>query len=284
MENALTVDVEDWYHVCDAGPLPEAPAVQRRVRQATESLLALLDEYGVKATFFVLGSVSRHDPALVSLIVSSGHEIASHGFSHRLVPELGREGFRDELIRTGDLLERQTGRRPVGFRAPQWSLGASTPWAFEILRKEGYRYDSSLNPLPIVGDRRGSRLPHRIAGGLLEFPPLVTSFPGINLPTGGGWGFRFFPQQLVTWSIRRLNEEGYPAVLYLHPREMEPNGPRLKLSPLREFVVYGPRRSVADRLRPLLSRYRFTTLEHLADSWDTASSFRHTMPPQPSLR
>jgi hypothetical protein len=159
-----------------------------------------------------------------------------------------------------------------------------TPWAFDILREEGYRYDSSLNPLPFVGNRRGSQIPYRTTGGLLEFPPLVTPIPGINLPTGGGWGFRFFPRSFVTGSIRKLNDRGYPAVLYLHPREMEADGPRLKLSPLRGFAVYGPRSSVADRLRTVLSRYRFTTLEQLAESWDTVSSFRHTMPPQPSLR
>lgn len=279
MKNALTIDVEEWYHVCCVGRLPEISSAECRVRHTTEMVLALLDQAGVKATFFMLGRVAQSEPGLAPLIAAAGHEIASHGWSHRLVTELSPEEFREELRRTADLLEQQTGRRPIGFRAPQWSLGAAPPWAFEILREEGYRYDSSLNPLPFIGDRRGPRTPHLIAGGLLEFPPLVTAFPGINLPTGGGWGFRFFPRSLVSGSIRRLNDLGCPAVLYLHPREMEPNGPRVPLSPLREFVVYGPRRSAADRLRPLLSDYHFTTLECLADLWDTASSFRHTMPP-----
>jgi len=279
MGNALTVDVEDWYHVCGTEPLPVVSAAECRVRRNTEALLALLDEFGVHATFFILGCVAHQDPGLVPLIASAGHEVASHGFSHRLVPELGKEGFRDEVRQTGDILAHQAGRRPVGFRAPQWSLGASTPWAFDILQEEGYRYDSSANPLPFVGERNGSRFPYRTRGGMLEFPPLVTPLPGINLPTGGGWGFRFFPHLIVTWGIRRLNGRGCPAVLYLHPREMETAGPRLKLSPLREFAVYGPRTSVVGRLRKILSRYRFTTMERLAESWDTVSSFRHSMPP-----
>lgn len=283
MKNALTVDVEEWYHVCGVGQLPEGRDPEHRVRRNTEALLELLDEFGVTATFFVLGSVACHDPGLVARIASSGHEIASHGYSHRLVPEIGRDRFRDEIRRTGELLERQSGRHPVGFRAPQWSLGSKTPWAFEILREEGYRYDSSLNPLPFVGDRRGLRTPYLVAGGLLEFPPLVTPLPGLNLPTGGGWGFRFFPRQFVTAGIRGLNNQGCPAVLYIHPREMDPHGPRLQLPRLREFVVYGPRRSVAQRLRPLLASLKFTTLEHLADLWDSASSYRPTTPLRPSL-
>jgi peptidoglycan-N-acetylglucosamine deacetylase len=283
MENALTIDVEEWYHLCGPDPLPEPEGRDRRVVKNTRAILALLHEFGIKATFFVLGSLAEEEPDLAPLIAEGGHEIASHGWSHRLVTTLEPEEFRGELRRTGELLEKQCGRRPVGFRAPQWSLGSSTPWAYEILREEGYRYDSSLNPLPFVGDRRGARVPHQTAGALLEFPPLVTPFPGMNLPTGGGWGLRFFPRSFAMGSIRALNDQGYPALLYLHPREMDPDGPRVKLSPFREFVAYGPRRSAAEVLRPILSRYRFTTLERLTDLWDTASSFRHTMPPQPSL-
>jgi polysaccharide deacetylase family protein (PEP-CTERM system associated) len=282
MENVLTIDVEEWYHVCGVGRLPDMRTVEHRVRRTTESLLGLLEACGVTATFFILGSVADRDPELVTLIASSGNEIASHGWSHRLVPELGKEGFRDEVQRTGELLARLSGRWPVGFRAPQWSLGTLTPWAFDILREAECRYDSSLNPLPFVGERRGSLIPYRTSNGMLEFPPLVAPLPGINLPTGGGWGFRFFPRSFVTWSIRKLNDRGYPAILYLHPREMEADGPRVKLSPLRSFAAYGPRSSAADRLKYVLSRYRFTTLERLTESWDTVSSSRHTMPHQPS--
>ena len=160
MENVLTIDVEEWYHVCGVR-LPDMRTVEHRVRRCTESLLGLLEACGVTATFFILGSVADRDPELVTLIASSGHEIASHGWSHRLVPELGKEGFRDEVQRTGELLARLSGRWPVGFRAPQWSLGALTPWAFDILREAGYRYDSSLNPLPFVGEWRGSLIPYR---------------------------------------------------------------------------------------------------------------------------
>ncbi len=273
MDNAFTIDVEDWYHVCgvDAGPVPPS---RRRVVRNVERILSLLAEFGVTATFFVLGSVAEQEPQLVPMIAAAGHEIASHGYSHRLVTQLGPELFRDEVRRTGEILERQGGRRPVGFRAPQWSISAAaTPWALAVLREEGYLYDSSCNPLPFVGERKGRRSPYAVetvAGPLLEVPPMVTPSPLGNLPTGGGWGLRFFPRALIGGTVERLNAAGDPAVLYLHPREMEADGPRLALSPLRGFVVYGPRRSAEARLRYLLQRFSFRTLRQLVEQWQPA--------------
>ncbi|WP_298268508.1 polysaccharide deacetylase family protein [Geobacter sp.] len=272
--NALTIDVEEWFHVCGLPGEPAPLQGEERVVAAVERILSLLADCRARATFFVLGCVAEQHSALVPAIAAAGHEIASHGWSHRLVTGLTPAEFRDEVRRTGDLLERQTGRRPTGFRAPQWSLCRKrTPWAFPILREEGYRYDASLSPLPFVGNRRGPRGPHAIAtpaGEIMEFPPLVTPTPFGNLPTGGGWGFRFFPERIIVATIGRLNRRGMPAVLFLHPREMDPAGPRLPLSPLRSFVAYGPRRSAEGRLRSLLGRFEFTTLAHLVDVWDTA--------------
>jgi polysaccharide deacetylase family protein (PEP-CTERM system associated) len=246
--NAITIDVEDWFHVCGQDVDPAAGSFQRRVRPNIERILRLLAEYEVRATFFVLGSVAEEDPLLVPLIAAQGHEIASHGYSHTPARQLGPEAFRDELRRTGEILERQGGRRPVGFRAPQWSLGEDCRWAFEILREDGYRYDSSMNPLPFVGDRNGPRFPFALGAGpgkLLEIPPMVTPSPMGNLPTGGGWGFRFFPRRWIRGTMNGYTRPGAPAVLYLHPREMEADGPRLALSPLRRFAVYGTRKDAA---------------------------------------
>lgn len=273
MINAITIDVEDWFHVCGIDPEPRVSPGQWRVRQNTERILDLLAEFGVRATFFVLGSVAAQEPELVPTIAAAGHEIASHGYSHRLVPQLGPVPFRDELRRTADLLEGQSGQRLAGFRAPQWSLSAAMPWAFEIIREEGYCYDSSCNPLPFVGNGRGPLQPFAIAtshGRLLEIPPLVTPTPLGNLPTGGGWGFRLFPLALITSSIERLNAAGNPAVIYLHPREMEADGPRLNLSPLRTFAAYGGKSEAGGRVRHLLQRFRFGTLRQLVDQWQSA--------------
>lgn len=272
--NALSVDVEEWFHVCG---LPEEPVVRRsewRVEQNIERLLGLLERHGIKATFFVLGCVAETLPSLVPRIAAEGHEIASHGYSHRLVHDLSRGAFREEIRRTHDLLLRQSGQSPVGFRAPQWSLSpVRTPWAIEVLHEEGYRYDSSCNPLPFVGDRQGERAPHRLSAGngvIWEIPPLVTATPLVNLPTGGGWGFRFFPFRLIDRTVEKMNRAGNPAVLYLHPRELDPSGPRLRLSPLGTFAAYGPRTDVAPRLESMLGRHRFTTMRELVNMWQSA--------------
>ena len=273
MHNALTIDLEDWYHGCCGIPRPPVAAEQRRVRRNTERILDLLSECGVKATFFVLGSIAEEDPSLVPMIANAGHEVASHGYSHTLVPQLGPDRFRDEVRRTAQVIADQCGCLPAGFRAPQWSLGAATPWAIDILLDEGHGYDSSYSPLAFIGNRRGPRGPFLIPAGdrgMLELPPMVTASPIGNLPTGGGWGFRFFPRTLIDKTVRGMNQAGLPAVLYLHPRELDPFGPRLPLSPLQSFVSYGPRTDASVRLRALLAAFKFTTMKELAAKWQPA--------------
>lgn len=272
MKNAITIDVEDWFHVCGYEAEP-GDQLQRRVLPNIRRIIDLLAEFEVLATFFILGSVAEEEPSLAPLIASGGHEIASHGYSHRLVSELGPEAFRHEVRRTGEILERQCGCKPIGFRAPQWSLRREDSWAFEILRAEGYRYDSSLNPLPLVGDGSGPRNPFRIetgCGDILEIPPMVTPSPVGNLPTGGGWGFRFFPLRMICNTVRAYNRNGFAATLFIHPREMEFDGPRLALSPIRRFAIYGSRKEAGPRLRYLMERFSFITLKQLVESWESA--------------
>ncbi len=273
--NALTVDVEDWYHVCGSvGSISVPPRRSWRVQCNVEKILALLDEHGQKATFFMLGSVAENNPSLAPMISLAGHEIASHGYSHRLVSDLTPQQFRDELLLTERILMEQTGQRPFGYRAPQWSLSDQTSWAFAILLEQGYRYDSSLNPLPFVGNSRGVRTAYRLEGegaGLWEIPPMVTRLWSGNMPTGGGWGFRFFPLMMICKTVDALNRNNHPAVLYLHPREVDPSGPRLDLPPLKRFVSYGTRMDAAPRLRKLFGRYRFITLKELVDEWQHVS-------------
>lgn len=268
--HGITVDLEDWYHVCGV-PEPRDLSGKERLPAATERLLRMFDRYQVKATFFILGSVAERSPELIEKIAQDGHEIASHGWSHRLVTELAPDQFADELVRTADLLQCQTGKRPSGFRAPQWSLCRKrTPWAFEILAQQGYAYDSSLTPLAFVGNSRGPRTPHTIetqAGTLWEIPPLVTPSLLGNLPTGGGWGFRVFPEWLVRQTLLSSQRLAQPGVLFIHPRELDPDGTRIALNFLRSFLAYGPRKSAEPRLERLLERFRFKTLGELVSSW-----------------
>ncbi len=271
--NALTIDVEEWFHVCGLGRRePDAAAKHWRVQSNMDKLLSLLAGHGVRATFFMLGCVAQALPEIAPRIAEAGHEIASHGYSHRMVSELDPQAFRDELQLTRDILQSQCGEKIVGFRAPRWSLTSTMPWAFEILRDEGYLYDSSMTPLPFVGNPTGPRTPHRIdtkGGPLWEIPPMVTPSLFGNLPTGGGWGLRFFPQHMVRKTISDLNRAGAPAVLFLHPRELDPSGPRLNLGPVRTFAVYGPRTDVIGRVDDLLRRFRFVTLKEMVKKWES---------------
>lgn len=267
VEVALTVDVEDWFHVCALPQEPEFPPTSWRVMKNVEELLALFESHRARGTFFVLGSVAEAVPELVPLIRSCGHEIACHGYSHRLVPSLGPEGFREDLLRATEILTSQAGEPPTGYRAPQWSLSLeSTSWALEILRAEGYLYDSSLTPLRFVGNPRGPLDPFAVqteSGEIWEIPPMVSpSFIG-NLPTGGGWGFRFFPDSLIEHTIRNYNARGKAAVLFIHPREIDPEGPKLKLPPLRAFVVYGPPTGLSRRIGNIMARHRCGTMSEL---------------------
>ena len=267
------MDVEEWFHVCGVEWEPLAASGEWRVRSNIEKLLTLFAEYKVRATFFVLGCVAEALPGLVSRIAADGHEIASHGYSHTMVTELDPGRFRDELRLTREILERQSGQNTVGFRAPQWSLSIATPWAFEILHEEGYQYDSSCNPLPLVGNPAGPRIPYKVnvkKGALWEIPPMVTRSMFGNLPTGGGWGLRVFPRRIIRNTIREMNSEGAPAVLFLHPRELDPSGPRLRLKPLKKFASYGPRTDLSDLLVDLMRQFRFGTLKEMVEQWESA--------------
>ena len=274
VNNSLTIDVEDWFHVCGLKEEPRVPRSDWRVRRTTEHLLKLLAECGVKATFFMLGCVAEAEPSLAPLIAAQGHEIASHGYSHRLLTALTPDEFRDELKRTDEIISRQTGCSPLGFRAPQWSVTDKTPWVHDILCELGYLYDSSSNPLPFVGNPASPCYPYpvRTSNGVVwEVPPMVTPSPLGNLPTGGGWGFRLFPFRTLTNTVMSYNRAGHGAVIYLHPREVDPDGPRLRLSPLKGFAAYGTRRDASPRLRALLGRFRFTTMRDMVGAWRSAS-------------
>ncbi len=272
--HAISVDLEDWYHVCGVKPSTAAEAAGRVV-ETTRIILELFHRHNIYATFFVLGSVAAEHPELLRKIADNGHEIASHGWSHRLVTELTPDEFRDELERTASIIESQTGCKPVGFRAPRWSLSRiNTPWAFKILVESGYQYDSSLTPLAAIGETDGPLYSHLIeteAGNVWEIPPMVTKTPFLNLPTGGGWGFRFFPFSMIQSTLRKYTDRGQPAVIFVHPRELDPEGPRLDLGVFKGFVTYGSRTSSEDRLERLFSEFRFKPLGELVKTWQPAS-------------
>ncbi|MBW2303534.1 MAG: polysaccharide deacetylase family protein [Deltaproteobacteria bacterium] len=265
--NILTIDVEDWFHICGIeNQLPESAwnRLEARVLPNTRKILDLLHEFRARATFFVLGYVAEREPDLIREIKARGHEIATHGFHHRRVYTQSPDQFREDLVRALEVLSEITGSPAEGFRAPEWSIRDDSLWALEILAGEGIRYDSSMAPLPVIGNPSYPTSPHRRmtrVGALWEFPPLVRETPFLNLPIGGGWGLRVFPYSLIRAAIRGLNRRGYPAVIFLHPREFDPRPPRIPLPLSRRFVLNARVKSTPERMRRLLEDFSFTSVE-----------------------
>ena len=208
--NAMTVDVEDYFHVSvfdGVVPRHAWDGLESRVCANTERLLGIFDETGVRATFFVLGWVAERFPALVRAIAAEGHEVASHGHGHRLVYDLTRAAFRDDIRRSKDLLESATGKPVFGYRAPSYSVTCRSLWALDVLIEEGFRYDASI--FPIYHDRYGiptsPRHPYLLQREytLLEAPGSTVKWGPFNLPVAGGGYFRILPYAWTRWGIRR---------------------------------------------------------------------------------
>jgi polysaccharide deacetylase family protein (PEP-CTERM system associated) len=267
--NALSVDVEDYFHVSAFErivPRDRWESFDSRVVANTQRLLDEFDASGVKATFFTLGWIARHHPRLVREISERGHEVASHGFHHQLVYLLTRQQFREDVREAKATLEDTTGQPIRGFRAPSFSIVAGSLWALDVLIEEGYQYDTSI--FPIHHDRYGipdaPRHVHRIeraAGSLIEMPPSTVRLGGVNLPIAGGGYFRLLPYRFTRWGINRVNiVERAPAVFYMHPWEFDPHQPRMKVSRTTRLRHYGGLDRTTPRLRRLLRDFRFDTV------------------------
>jgi polysaccharide deacetylase family protein (PEP-CTERM system associated) len=271
----MTVDVEDYFHVSvfdGVVPRHRWERLESRVHANTERILRLLGDRGVRATFFVLGWVGERHSRLVRDIVSAGHELASHGYGHRLVYDQTPAAFREDVRRAKLVLEDAGGCAVAGYRAPSYSVVPRSLWALDVLIEEGYTYDASI--FPIRHDRYGipvsARHPYTIrrdAGSITEAPASTVRMGSLNLPVAGGGYFRLLPYAWTRWGIRRLNEvEKRPAIFYLHPWEIDPEQPRLPAGPLSRVRHYRNLDQTELRMHRLLSDFRFGTLKSLLPS------------------
>lgn len=271
--NALTIDVEDYFHVTafkgriSPDKWDRLPA---RVFDNTSRSLDLLDEFGVKATFFILGWVAERYPDLVKRIRDSRHEIACHGHGHQLLHDIGPEAFREDVRKARGILEDIGGAQVRGYRAPSYSITAKSLWALDILIEEGFEYDSSIFPVmhDIYGIRDACRFPHvieRPCGRLVEFPLSTVSvkLPGcdLRLPVAGGGYLRLLPAWTLLRALRRINrQEGRPAVLYFHPWEIDPAQPRIRACGKSRLRHYLNLHTTEGKLRLLLDRLPFAPM------------------------
>jgi polysaccharide deacetylase family protein (PEP-CTERM system associated) len=267
--NAFSVDVEDYFQVAalaDVVRRQDWDRFEPRVERNTLQLLGLLEQHSVKATWFVLGWVAERWPALVREICAAGHELALHGYDHQPVTAMTPSEFRADVRKSRQILEEIAGVEVIGYRAPSYSIVGETLWATGVLAEEGFRYDSSI--FPIVHDRYGIPAAHRfpgrlelpVAGELHEFPISTLRFAGVNLPFVGGGYLRLLPMRYVRWGMRRLNRQGHPAIVYVHPWEIDPHQPRLPAKWSSRLRHYRNLDRTWDRLVTLLTEFRFTTV------------------------
>lgn len=273
--NAMTIDVEDYFHVSNFEHVVDRASWasrESRVEANTDRLLATFGRAGVSATFFVLAWVAERAPQLVRRIAEAGHEVASHGYAHRLVYDQTREEFRHDVRRAKALLEDTCGQTVHGYRAPSFSVTTRSLWALDVLIEEGYTYDSSI--FPVHHDRYGipaadrhAGVITRPAGTIVEVPASTVRMGGVNWPIGGGGYFRLLPYGWTRWGIRRVNtREGAPTVFYLHPWEIDPDQPRLPASALARYRHYRNLDDTEARLARLLRDFSFGTMRALIAS------------------
>jgi len=269
LDNILTIDLEEWYHpeyVKSKAPTNK----EERVTRSLNNALQLLSEHEVNATFFVVGELAEKHSDMMKMIRENGHEIAFHGYSHKPLWKLDTETFRLEL-RKFDSLTRE---KCIGFRAPSFSLSNKTKWALKVLEGAGYKYDSSIFPTrtPLYGVWIAPTRPYKPSYEdvakedesvkLWEFPLLVYPLTGLRIPIAGGFYLRFFPVNLVKRAIKKANKHGFPAVVFFHSWELDPETPRLKLGPYESFVTYHNIKEVGKKLKYILSDFSFISFRN----------------------
>jgi len=269
IKNALTIDVEDYFHVSAFAPHLSRADWDRlpcRVERNVDAVLAMLSEHGTRATYFMLGWVAERYPSLVRRIVEQGHELASHGYAHQRASEQSREEFREDVTRAKRLLEDISGSAVQGYRAPSFSIGQDNLWALECLSEVGYRYSSSIYPVrhDHYGTPDAPRFAYRpqTARGLLELPVTTVRYFNQNLPAGGGGYFRLLPYCVSRAWLRRVNQlDGEPCIFYFHPWEIDPQQPRVRQARLLAKVRhYLNLERTEGRLRRLLADFAWAPI------------------------
>jgi polysaccharide deacetylase family protein (PEP-CTERM system associated) len=265
--NAMTVDVEDFFQVSAFESIisPEQwQEYQPRVDHNTRRLLDLFAEKGVKSTFFVLGWVAERYPELIKEIHKQGHEVASHGYAHRRATEQTPEVFRQDVQRSRDHLEDLLGEKLSGYRAPSFSIGYDSEWAFEVLADLGFKYSSSTYPVKhdLYGTPDWPRFAYTRPEGIVEIPIPTLKIMGKQIPIGGGGYFRLYPYKVTEKLVKKyLKDEKQPYSFYFHPWEIDADQPRLKHAPLKSrFRHYVNLHRTEGKLIRLLEDFSWSTM------------------------
>ncbi|BDC53192.1 polysaccharide deacetylase (plasmid) [Bryobacterales bacterium F-183] len=273
IRNVMSIDVEDWFCVYNLSQhirFEDWDKQDSRVEQSTLRLLDMFSRHRVSGTFFVLGWVADRFPDLVREIDRRGHEIATHGYAHRLLTHMTADEFRTDLLRSLEVIERSSSQRIRGHRAPSFSVTRKTPWAAGIMREAGLTYDSSVFPVgfhPDYGIGDAPLTPYWLTDGLREVPMSCAEVGSSRVPCSGGGYFRQYPYALTRWLMRRCNAAGRPVIFYLHPWEVDPDQPRIEaLGWSKKFRHYRNLAETENRMERMLEDFRFGTVAQLLEA------------------
>jgi polysaccharide deacetylase family protein (PEP-CTERM system associated) len=268
-QNVFSIDLEDWFCVQNLSGViarDQWENCESRVERNTLLLLDLLSRHNVEATFFVLGWIAERFPDLVREVRLRGHEIATHGYSHRILTSLTPDEFRADLEKSLEILTPLSSEPIRGFRAPSFSVTRKTWWALDIMRSTGIAYDSSIFPVGFHPDYGVPDAPleaYRLPEGPLELPMSCAEVFGRRLPCSGGGYFRLLPYLATRALMRQCNRQGRPVIFYLHPWEVDPGQPRVAMPALKKFRHYNNLERTESRLERLLSDFSFTSIRKL---------------------
>jgi len=291
-KNVISIDVEDWFHILDSPVVPEIEAwggLELRAEANMNVILEVLAETNTKATFFWLGWMAEKMPDLVRKCLNEGHEIASHGYGHLLAYKVGQGQFRDDLINAKGILEDITGVMIKGFRAPGFGITDDTPWAFNVIKEVGYVYDSSVFSAPrghggVTTKTFGPYTINTNSGQLTEIPMSLITFWGRQVSLFGGGYLRLAPQSLIKWGIKKLHDANQPLIVYLHPREIDPDHPRLPLSLVRKFKSYVNLKTTMPKFEMLCANYEFCRMDELVECIEMTAESRRHFPLMPNCK
>ena len=269
MLNAFTIDFEDWYQGLEIYKVDTWDGFESRIEKSCREFLEILNRHNTKATFFVLGYLAEKHPELIKSIHDAGHEIGSHGYGHNQIFKLTPEEFSREIVKTDDAIMKITGKKPIGFRAPIFSITAESYWALDTLASNGFKYDSSVFPVfnYRYGILKSDRFRHTIStekgNRIYEIPVSTARVLGLNIPVGGGAYFRIWPYAVTRWGLRQINRMGHPAVFYIHPWEIDPHQPKIEMPARIRLTHYHRLGSTKKKLEMLFSDFRFAGMSEV---------------------
>jgi len=285
MEAVMSVDVEEWFHIPTGLDnillFDQWDQATRRVQSVLPRMWDIFEKNNIKATFFFLGWVAEKYPTLVNETLGRGHEIATHGYAHKLIYNQTPVEFKNDIYKATSILESITGKKVIGYRAPGFSITPETEWAFEILAEHGIIYDSSIFPgKRFLGHydkfNMEPTVVHTSDKEIIEFPQTVVDFGIYRLSCFGGGYFRLFPKSVFLKMAGIIKRTGRPLILYIHPRDIDTDQPQISFPFLKKFRHYINISKTEQKLSDIAHRFDFKSFEMIVSDVNFLEKLKHS--------